>query len=234
MSAFLCLSPAPRGPRWGFARALLLAVALEGLVAAGLMVVMAHADTPPPGVAHKPMAVHFVTLPAPKPPPPAVVPRPQPRPVHQPPPMPRPRPVVHHNPVAEPLPPPPPRPQVVPRPPAPVPQPPPAPRLSPAAVEGVIDRYAAALHAHIQGALVVPGPVAALGLSGAVTVRFAVSPGGRLLWVRVARSSGIGSIDRAGVAAVRHCHYPPFTKGMPGHVLVFRVRVGINRGHRRY
>ncbi|RCN59495.1 energy transducer TonB [Acidiferrobacter thiooxydans] len=196
---------------------------------------MGHAKPKTVGLRRKPMAVHFVTLPKPpkphvrpKPPPPHPVVRPKPQPV-----PPKPRPIVHHRPVPLPTPVkkvPPPRPKVVPRPPTPPPPPPP----SPAVVAQAVDRYAVMLRTRIQQGLVVPPRVAALRLSGKAVVAFELTPAGRLLWVRIMRSSGIGAIDRAALAAVRDRSYPPFTKSMPRRPTVFRVRVGLNDGRHRF
>ena len=226
-------SPMPE-KRFSFLRATLLAVVLEGLLCAGLLA-MGHAKPKTVGLRRKPMAVHFVTLPKPpkphvrpKPPPPHPVVRPKPQPV-----PPKPRPIVHHRPVPLPTPVkkvPPPRPKVVPRPPTPPPPPPP----SPAVVAQAVDRYAVMLRTRIQQGLVVPPRVAALRLSGKAVVAFELTPAGRLLWVRIMRSSGIGAIDRAALAAVRDRRYPPFTKSMPRRPTVFRVRVGLNDGRHRF
>ncbi|MHB1512799.1 MAG: energy transducer TonB family protein [Acidiferrobacter sp.] len=221
--------------RSSFGRAALAAIALEGLLlGAWLIVLPAH---PPKtlGLHRKPMAVHFVTLPAPprvvpKPPPPQVVPKPRPV-VHQRPhPMPKPKPrppVVHRRPVPLAVPvkkqPPPPKP--VRRVPTPVPPP------APAVAAQAVDRYAVMLRTRIQRGLVVPPRVTALGLSGKALVAFELTPSGRLLWVRIVRSSGIGLVNRAARAAVRSRRYPPFTKNMPHHATVFRVRVGLNDRH---
>ncbi|UEO00294.1 energy transducer TonB [Acidiferrobacter thiooxydans] len=226
-------SPMPE-KRFSFLRATLLAVVLEGLLCASLLA-MGHAKPKTVGLRRKPMAVHFVTLPKPpkphvrpKPPPPHPVVRPKPQPV-----PPKPRPIVHHRPVPLPTPVkkvPPPRPKVVPRPPTPPPPPPP----SPAVVAQAVDRYAVMLRTRIQQGLVVPPRVAALRLSGKAVVAFELTPAGRLLWVRIMRSSGIGAIDRAALAAVRDRSYPPFTKSMPRRPTVFRVRVGLNDGRHRF
>ncbi len=230
MSASL-LSPArpdARAPS-PFLRAALAAIILEGLVLAAWLIVMpAHAPKTL-GLHRRPMAVHFVTLPAPpravsKPPRPVVHPKPHPapRPKRRPP-------IVHRRPVPLPAPvktlPPPPRP--VSR--APTPPPPPPP--SPATAAQAVDRYAVMLRTRIQSGLVVPRRVTALGLSGKALVAFELTPEGRLIWVRIVRSSGIGLVNRAALAAVRSRHYPPFTKSMPHHPTVFRVRVGLNDRH---
>ena len=224
-------SPMPE-KRFSFLRATLLAVVLEGLLCASLLA-MGHAKPKTVGLRRKPMAVHFVTLPKPpkphvrpKPPPPHPVVRPKPQPV-----PPKPRPIVHHRPVPLPTPVkkmPPPRPKAVPRPPPPPPPP------SPAVVAQAVDRYAVMLRTRIQQGLVVPPRVAALRLSGKAVVAFELTPAGRLLWVRIMRSSGIGAIDRAALAAVRDRRYPPFTKSMPRRPTVFRVRVGLNDGRHRF
>ena len=229
-------SPMPE-KRFSFLRATVLAVVLEGLLFAGLLV--AHPKPKTVGLRRKPMAVHFVTLPKPpaphvrpKPPPPHPVVRPRPVPKPQPVP-PKPRPIVHHRPVPLPTPVkkvPPPRPKAVPRPPAPPPPPPPSPDV----VAQAVDRYAVMLRTRIQQGLVVPARVAALRLSGKAVVAFELTPTGRLLWARIMRSSGIGAINLAALAAVRDRSYPAFTKSMPHRPTVFRVRVGLNDGRDRY
>ena len=231
-SSLPIVSPMPE-KRFSFLRATLLAVALEGLLFAGLLVV-AHPRPKTVGLRRKPMAVHFVTLPKlpaphvkPTPPPPRPVVRPKPQPT-----PPKPRPVVHHRPVPLPKPVkkmPPPRPKVAPR-----PTPPPPPPPSPAVVAQAVDRYAVMLRTRIQQGLVVPTRVAALRLSGKAVVAFELTPTGQLLWARIMRSSGIGAINRAALAAVRDRSYPAFTKSMPHRPTVFRVRVGLNDGRDRY
>ncbi len=231
-SSLPIVSPMPE-KRFSFLRATLLAVVLEGLVFAGLLVA-AHSHPKTVGLRRKPMAVHFVTLPKPpaphvqpKPPPPRPVVRPKPQPA-----PPKPRPVVHHRPVPLPKPVkkmPPPRPKATPR-----PTPPPPPPPSPAVVAQAVDRYAVMLRTRIQQGLVVPRRVAALRLSGKAVVAFELTPAGHLLWARIMRSSGIGAINRAALAAVRDRSYPAFTKTMPHRPTVFRVRVGLNDGRDRY
>ncbi len=212
----------PRAPQ-PFARAVLAALVLE----IGLALVLLHwapDRTVTVGLRRKPMTAHLVTLPKPR-----AVPRPQPpkpQPIPKPKP-PTPKPVIHHRPVPLPTP--------VKRPPPAVhkPSPPPSPPPSPARAAQAVNRYAVMVRTRIQAGLVVPRSVADLGMSGRTTVSFELTPQGRLVWVRVARSSGFHLIDRASLAAVRSVSYPPFTKNMPHHAVVFRVRVGLNgRGHR--
>ncbi len=215
----LSLSGFP-GPRAGqpFARAFLVALVIETVIAL-VLVRFDHGHTIIEGLQRKPMVAHLVTLPRP----PVPVP---PRPIHKlPPPPPEPRPVIHHRPVPLPIP--------VKRPPPAIqkPTPPPPPRPSPARAAQAVNRYAVMVRTRIQAGLVVPRSVMALGMSGRTTVSFELMPNGRLLWVRVAHSSGFGLIDRASLAAVRAVSYPPFTKSMPHHAVIFRVRVGLN-GHR--
>lgn len=213
--------PTPRS-RQPFARAFLAALVIEVAIALAL-VRFDHSHTVTVGLVRKPMVAHLVTLPSP--------PRPiPPRPIHKPlPPPPKPRPVIHHRPVPLPIP--------VKRPPPalqkPTPPPPP-PRPSPARAAQAVNRYAVMVRTRIQAGLVVPRSVVALGMSGRTTVSFELTPKGRLVWVRVAHSSGFGLIDRASLAAVRAVSYPPFTKSMPHHAVVFRVRVGLNGHRHRY
>ncbi|WP_298136681.1 TonB family protein [Acidiferrobacter sp.] len=220
----LPIAPVLPEKRFPFLRATLWAVVLEGLLFAVLMV-WAHSQAKTVGLRRKPMAVHFVTLPKPPKPHPVVRPRPIPKPL-----PPKPRPIVHRRPVPLPTPvkkQPKPEPKAIVR---PTPPPPPP---SAAVVAQAVDRYAVMLRTRIQQGLVVPRRVAALRLSGMAVVAFELTPAGHLLWVRILHSSGIGAIDRAALAAVRDRSYPPFTKNMPHHATVFRVRVGLNdRRHR--
>jgi len=223
--------------RLSFARALIIAVFFEALVLA--FVLFAGFFQRPQatrGLRAKPMAVHFVTLPTPPVPRPVTPParpiprpRPQTHPVLRPRPRPVLRPVVRKRSVTQPLP-------EKPVPPVTRPSPPPRPVAapSPAVVAELVDRYAVALRTRIQAGLLVPARVAALGLSGQTLVAFKLTPSGRLLWARVLRTSGIGLIDRASLAAVRARHFPAFSAHMPHHALVFQIRVGLNARRHQY
>ncbi len=211
------------GPRarQPFARAFLVALVIEVALALAL-VRLDHSHTVIVGLHRKPMVAHLVTLPRP----PAPIP---PRPIHKPlPPPPKPRPVIHHRPVPLPIP--------VKRPPPAIhkPTPPPPPAPSPARAAQAVNRYAVMVRTRIQAGLVVPRSVVALGMSGRTTVSFELTPKGRLVWARVAHSSGFPLIDRASLAAVRAVSYPAFTQSMPHHAVVFHVRVGLNGHRHRY
>lgn len=159
---------------------------------------------------------------------------PRPKPLVQPRPKPlvKPHPHVVHHPVPVPRPLPKKRPIVKPKP-QPQPKPVPPPTASPAQAATAVDRYAVMIRTRIQAGLRVPGEVRALGLSGEAVIAFALTPGGRLLWARVKRTSGFGPIDRACLAAVRARLYPPFTRHMPHHPLRFDVTVSM-RDRSRY
>ena len=86
-------------------------------------------------------------------------------------------------------------------------------------------RYAAELNAHVQARLVVPQAVQMMHLSGRVVVAIRVAPDGRVIAVSVARSSGVGPIDRAALAAVRATNLPPFQGDMPRHPVTFDLTV---------
>jgi periplasmic protein TonB len=167
--------------------------------------------------------------PPPKPLPPKPPPRPQPAPLPLPP-APPPRPVrqprrlprIRPRPVAKQVR----RPhaQLVHA--APTPIQPPSP--TPAAIASMVLRYAAIVNARVQAHLTVPGMVQMMHLSGATLVAIRVTPGGRLADVSVARSSGIGAIDRAAIAAVRATPLPPFPDGMPQHPVTFDLTVRLD------
>ena len=212
-----------------FGRAVVVAVLIEGLVVAAIAVLSLLHPTPvTTGLRRKSLSVRLVTLPRPQPPRvvPKVVPVP-PKPV----PRPIPRPVIHHKPVPLPVP----VKRIVPKVVRPIPPPRPVlPPPSKAMAAQAVDRYAVEVRSRIEAGLIVPRRIAALGISGRTVVAFKLMPSGRLLWARVARSSGIALIDRASLAAVKSRIYPAFTRSMPDHAMVFRVSVGLNNHRHRF
>ncbi len=237
------------GERSSLLRPLLAAAVIEVLLAAAVI-----GFAPSAGVvrAPHPQRVRIAMLapkpkskpPAPKPPPPQPKPPPPPpkppppppKPVPKPPP-PKPAPALPPPPPVPPKAPPPPRPRPRPhprkpqphvlRPPPPAPPPvraaPPAP--SPAETASAVMRYAALLNARVQARLVVPEQVQMMRLSGTTVVAIRVAPDGSLLGVSVARSSGVGPIDRAALAAVRATSLPPFHGDMPRGPVTFDLTV---------
>ena len=202
--------------------AILVALVVELALGAA---VIRFAARPGAVVAPHPTRVRLTMLaPKPKPKPPAPKP-PPPKPKPPPPPLPPP-------PKAPPPPRPKPRPRPRPTPPRPhiarPPPPPPAPvqaAPSAAAVASATMRYAAALNARVQAGLVVPEDVRMMQLSGRAVVAIRVAPDGQLLGVSIARSSGIGPIDRAALAAVRATRLPAFIGDMPRHPVTFDLTV---------
>ena len=71
-------------------------------------------------------------------------------------------------------------------------------------------------------------------MSGRTVAAFKLLPNRRLLGARIPRSSGVGFLDRAYLAAVKSRLYPAFTRRMSGHVTVFRARVGLNDHWNRF
>ena len=171
--------------------------------------------------------------PAPKPPPPKPKPPPPPPKPKPPPPKPAPPPPPLPPPPKAPPPPrPKPRPRPRPTPPRPhitrPPPPPPAPvqaAPSAATVASAMMRYAAELNGRVQAGLVVPEDVRMMHLSGHAVVAIRVAPDGQLLGVSIARSSGVGPIDRAALAAVRATRLPAFIGDMPRHPVTFDLTV---------
>lgn len=201
-----------------FGRALTIALIVEALSLVGWFTYAYFAPPVHVGLKRSPMVVHMVTLPRPLVKPKPIVkhiPRPVRHVVHHPVPLPRPAP---------------PKPVIRPRPVPPKPQPVVQPRPVPVALAAqAVDQYAVMLRTRIQTGLHVPGEVRALGLSGAAVITFKLTPSGQLLWARVGHSSGMGPIDRACLAAVRARVYPPFTRHMPKHPMVFNVTVSMRR-----
>ncbi len=203
-------------PRSHFGRALGIALLLE-ILAVGVWLLHGYfMPQPAPGLRRAPIQIHMVILaPHPKP-----IVRPRPKPVVKP----RPH-IVHH---VVPIPRPVPKKPVARSKPLPKQPPPPMPVASPEQAATAVDRYAVMIRTRIQKGLRVPAAVRALGLSGRAVIAFKLTPRGRLLWARVARSSGFGPIDRACLAAVQERLYPPFTKHMPHHALRFDVTVSLH------
>ena len=222
-----------------FGRALLIGAVLEALMIGGLIYSNAFQ---PVTIKPKPkiIAIHMIQpappkpKPIPPPPKPVVHPKPVPKPVHKPVPKPVPRPIQHpvvHHPL-------PPKPVLAktPTPAAPVytppvsppapPPPPPAP--SPAARQSAIETYAAMLRTRVQANARVPESVRMMHVSGTAVIAFCLTPSGHLLSAHVARSSGIGAIDRAALKAVEQGSYPPFRKKMPKHDMTFNVHVHLS------
>lgn len=219
-----------RPPKDYFGRALVLGAILEVLVVAAIVWV-SNQKSPPPPPKPKRIAIHMVQPPKPKP-----VPKPKPKPKPKPVPVPKPVPTPPPPP-PRPIPKPAPKPlvakapaptaPVIPAPPKPTPPPPP-PAPSPAARQAAIDAYAALVRARVQADARVPEAVRLAHLRGTTAVRFELEPDGTLVWARIAQSSGIGSINRAALAAVQSASYPPFTKKMPKHPTIFIVRVHLS------
>ena len=237
MNASTLSSPvqSPKFKKDHFGRALMIGAVIEALMIGGLIYSNL---SQPVTVKPKPkiMAIHMMKpappkpKPVPPPPKPVVHPKPVPKPVPRPPiPRPIPHPVVHH-----PLPP---QPllakKAVPQapvytPPVTPPAPPPPPAPSPAARQSAIDTYAAMLRTRVQTNARVPDSVRMMHVSGTATISFRLTPSGHLLSAQVARSSGIGAIDRAALKAVEDTSFPPFIRKMPQHPMTFDVLVHLS------
>jgi len=69
-----------------------------------------------------------------------------------------------------------------------------------------------------------------MGLSGRdeALVEFRLKPDGQLLWARIARSSGSGTVDRAALQAFRQTDFPPFIPRMVRVDTTFALWVHLN------
>ncbi|WP_406868358.1 energy transducer TonB [Paraburkholderia fungorum] len=219
----------PPHSRFGFFRAVPLALLVEGLLLGGAFVLISHkAPAPPPPVTLLTLAAPPTSAPKQ---PQAVPPKPAAPPIAHPLPKPTVHPPVpvHHT--APPRPATPPQPATSP-PPVPVPaaapnapatdapaapatqQPPAVP--PPAAGGGAGDpSFDASLRAAIETALHYPEAARMAGLSGRARVAF-IYRDGAASDVRLAVSSGIGALDRAALAAVRDAVYPQPAPGLAG------------------
>jgi len=218
-----------------FGKALLIGAVLEALLIGSIL--FGNASKP---IMVKPVpkiiAIHMIH-PAP--------PKPQPKPVPPPP-----KPLVHPKPVPKPLPVPVSKPTPVPvvhhpLPPKPLlaktavaqapvysppvtPPPPPTPASpSPAARQAAVDLYASKIRSLIQANLRIPEELRLMRLSGVTVVSFELTPQGRLLWARISRSSGIGTVDRTAEKTVGSVIYPAFSRKMPKTDTLFVVDVHI-------
>jgi protein TonB len=195
-----------------------VAILLEILLLAGLFgwVLIGHLAP-----AHTQKAITAVTLVAPpNPPPPIMRPPEPPMPLNQA----APAPIL---PRIAPLPPiagglPVPRALFLPRPPPDPTQPRTAGRVNPLAL------YTAILREQVRAALVVPAIARQMGLSGKTLVLFRLEPNGRMIWARIARSSGSGILDRAALDALHQADFPPFVPRMSRADTTFELWVHFN------
>ncbi|EQD46678.1 hypothetical protein B2A_08798, partial [mine drainage metagenome] len=173
-----------RTPFW---RSTGAAIFLELLLLAGLFAWIMIGRMAP---ANTQQVVTAVTLVAPpKPPHPVVRPPEPPMPMSQIAPAPALPQIAPLPPIADGLPVP--RALFLPQPPAPSAQPRTTGRVNPLAL------YSAILREQVRAALVVPAIARQMGLSGKTLVIFRLEPDGRMLWARVARTSGSKVLDRA-------------------------------------
>ncbi len=108
--------------------------------------------------------------------------------------------------------------------------PPSAAAVTAVARETALDVYAARVRARVQANLRVPETIRLMRLSGRTEVTFELQPDGLLLWARIARTSGIGAVDRAALHTVKETEFPPFTQGMPDRDMNFDIDVHISGG----
>lgn len=114
-------------------------------------------------------------------------------------------------------------------PPVPVGPPSPAPpQPSATQIASALSRYAALLRVRVQSDLRVPEEVRLMGLQGKAKITFRLEPDGTVVWVSLARSSGLRVIDRAALRAVREADFPPFLKDMPHRATTFVIEVRIS------
>ncbi len=198
----------------GVPQASLASFVLVGLIVGGIIYAGTHLPKPPKPVIPV-TEVHMVTLP--KPPPPKPLPKPPPPPPPIPVPKPIPHPIIHHPvPVKTKIPVPAvkhivihkPPPKKPPPPPPPVPQPPPQPAFNAAA-------YGAAQRASIERLVPISRAMQMLHIQGTTVVEFEVLPSGRLVFVKVYKSSGNPLIDQSALAGVQRNRYPSFPGTQP-------------------
>lgn len=219
---FYMLDPLPDSGLFRYA--FLVAFLLE----LGLIVGVAfwpHRLTKPQVVRPATIAVQLVKLPTP------VVPKPKPVPklpvIHKL----EPKPIVTKTPAHHAVQLPPVKPKVLPklkpvlRPPKVVP---PTSTPSPMLRASAMSRYVGMIRPMIQENLRVPALLRIMGLSGQATIKFRLSPMGKIIWARVSVPSSVDAVNSAALAAVERGHYPIFLKHMPHRDTTFEITVHIS------
>ncbi|HEY4318555.1 MAG TPA: TonB family protein [Herbaspirillum sp.] len=215
------------------AKAFLLAVLVELILAAGAAVVLAGTAPVKPALSEPvPLTLVSETLPEPeqkplpKPPePPKTIPKPTPKPKTAPP-KPQPPATAPVQPVPQPEPAHTDTPTAFTQPAQAAAPPPPARNTS-----GKTDRnaeYAAKVRAAVQAAVVYPPAAASLHFSGRVRVEFHLRDGAASQ-ARVLIPSGIGMIDRAALQSVQNAAYPAPPAELRGSDLLYQVWVDFQR-----
>ncbi len=110
-----------------------------------------------------------------------------------------------------------------------LPQPPPDP-VQPRSAGRVnpLSLYSAILREQVRAALVVPAIARQMGLSGKTLVIFRLEPDGRMIWARIARSSGSDILDQAALDALHQADFPPFVPRMNHVDTTFELWVHLN------
>lgn len=190
-----------------------IAEVLIGLILAGIIIWhVTHPEPPPP--VEKVAVITIPPNPPPPPPPPPNTPIPKlptPQPLSEVPAIPSPIPVPN---------------AIPPQPPQPPPVATPPPQVNLAAIRA---NFYAELHAAIDAAKVYPRQAILSGATGTATVSFDYHDGS-VSNIRIDRSSGDRSLDRAAMDAVRNAHYPPPPSQFQGQTLHFSVPVVFNLG----
>ncbi len=170
----------------------LVAEGLIGLILAGIIIWhVTHPEPPPP--VQKVAVVTIPPNPPPPPPPPPKTPIPK---------MPTPQPLSEVPAIPSPIP----IPNAVPpQPPQPPPIPTPQPKVD---INAIQAEFYAQLKAAIDAAKVYPRQAILAGATGTATVSFDYHDG-KVSNIRIDRSSGDRSLDRAAMDAVNNAHYPP-------------------------
>ena len=88
--------------------------------------------------------------------------------------------------------------------------------------------YSDLLRRRVQQVLVVPAVARELGLRGRTLVEFRLTPSGKLLWARVARTSGASILDRAALRAIHQAVFPPFLARMRAIATTFELSVHLH------
>lgn len=196
-------------------RSLGTAAILEILIFAGLAGILIwqelHPAPPPPPIAQPPMEIP-PNPPPPPPPPPKNIPTPQP---------PQPQPLSEVPPVPTPIP----TPNAVPVQP---PTPPPVPVQRTAPPENIMSEFAASMLAAINAAKVYPKEAVIAGETGEVVVSFDYV-NGIVSNIKIVKSSGSRSLDKAAMAAVQKAALPPKPAELAGNNN-FTFHVAFNLG----
>ncbi len=101
------------------------------------------------------------------------------------------------------------------------------PQAAPADTSSGLGPYRAALHRQIERNMLDDRAIQRLGISGTAVIEASIAADGRVLSVRLARSSGNRAIDQTALAAVQRGGFAAFGAHMPTAPITISVPIGV-------